>query len=305
MTRDEEELLLYDEATRTEVYSDGVKVSLALLWLSFSAELRAEIRRELLSLDVDNLGELTKGQLNTLIYRLRATQNRIHGVYSEKILKELERFAGVTQDLTKEVYGVDKSLELTKLWAKIKNTPMPANGVYLDAFIKQFENSSIVEVENALRKAWVNGDDVKEILSTIAGKSGVQGVSSVIQTIERRASAVAMTTGHHVFSKTTELVLASAFGQYRWVSVMDSRTSEICRDLNNKVFTFGLGPVPPAHIRCRSHIAPTLGGTVKPENLGQWLKRQPEVIRAELQVYANGRALTISEFAKKGPKIKI
>ena len=304
-TQDEQELRLYDEATRTEVYSDGVKASLALLWLSYSAELRAEIRRELLGLGVDNLGELTKGQLNSLVYRLRATQNRIHGAYSQKILKELGRFAGVTQDLTKEVYKVKKTLADPKLWAKIKNTPMPANGVYLDPFLKQFSTSSIAEVENALRKAWVNGETLQETLAHIAGKSTKQGVSSIVQLIERRAIAVGETVGAHVFTQATVTTLATAFGQYRWVSVMDSRTSEICRERDCKIYTFGLGPVPPAHIRCRSHIAPTLGGTVKPENLAQWLARQPEAIRAELASYANRKPLSISEFAKKGPKIKI
>ena len=302
--QDEQELALYDEATRTEVYSDGVKASLALLWLSFSDELRAEIRRELLGLEVDSLAKLSKGQLNALIYRLRATQNRIYGEYSAKILKELERFAGVTQDLTREVYAVDKSLEVGKLWAKIKNAPMPANGVYLDPFLKQFSTSSIAEVENALRKAWVNGDTLQETLAHIAGKRTKQGVSSVLQLIERRAAAVGETVGAHVFTQVAATTLASAFGQYRWVSVMDSRTSEICIERNGKIYTFGLGPVPPAHIRCRSHIAPTLGGTVKPENLAQWLARQPEAISAELASYANRKPLSISEFGKKGPKIK-
>jgi len=304
MTQDEQELQLYDEATRTEVYSDGVKASLALLWLSFSDELRAEIRRELLGLEVDSLGDLTKGQLNALLYRLRATQNRIHGAYSQKILKELERFAGVTQDLTKEVYGLDKSLEAGKLWAKIRNTPMPANGVYLDPFLKQFSTSSIAEVENALRKAWVNGDTLQETLAYIAGKSSKQGVSSVLQLIERRAAAVGETVGAHVFTQATATTLATVFGQYRWVSVMDSRTSEICIERNGKIYTFGLGPVPPAHIRCRSHIAPTIGGTIKKESLAQWLKRQPANLQAELKAYAMKKPLSISEFGKKANKIK-
>lgn len=302
--QDKEELQLYDEAARAEVYSDGVKASLALLWLSFSDELRAEIRRELLGLEVDNLGELTKGQLNALLYRLRATQNRIHGAYSAKILKELERFAGVTQDLTKEVYGLDKAGDAGRLWAKIKNTPMPANGVYLDPFLKQFSTSSIAEVENALRKAWVNGDTLQETLLAVAGKGGKQGVSSILQLIERRAVAVGETVGAHVFTQATATTLAGAFGQYRWVSVMDSRTSEICIERNGKIYTFGLGPVPPAHIRCRSHIAPTVGGTIKKESLSQWLNRQPSNIRAELKAYAMKKPLSISEFGKKSNKIK-
>lgn len=295
---------LYDLATREDVYNEGVKASLALLFLAYSKELRALIRSELLGLGVDNMGELTKGQLNTLIYRLRASQNAIYGRYSRKLVKELERYAGAAGGVTSEVFEVSASPDAAKLWANVRNTPMPANGIYLDPFLKSFETSSIAEVENALRKAWVNGDTLQEALAHIAGKSTKQGVSSVVQLIERRAAAVGETAGAHVFTQATATTLATVFGQYRWVSVMDSRTSEICIERNGKIYTFGLGPVPPAHIRCRSHIAPTMGGKIKPENLTQWLDRQPANLQAELRAYANRKPLSISEFEKKANKIK-
>jgi SPP1 gp7 family putative phage head morphogenesis protein len=125
-----------------------------------------------------------------------------------------------------------------------------------------------------------------------------------VQKIENRAASVAETAGHHIFTTATASVLAVAFGQYRWVSVMDNRTTEICRERNGKIYTFGFGPVPPAHIRCRSHIVPTLGGTIKKESLGEWLSRQPASIRKELADYANRKPLSITEFTNKVDKIK-
>ena len=44
---------------------------------------------------------------------------------------------------------------------------------------------------------------------------------------------------------------------------------------------------------------PTIGGTVKPENMGQWLSRQPASIRKELEAYAKGKPLEVSKFADK------
>jgi hypothetical protein len=52
---------------------------------------------------------------------------------------------------------------------------------------------------------------------------------------------------------------------YRWVSILDSKTSQICRSLSGRLFRFGQGPVPPAHPNCRSNIVAEL--------LGRWLKR--------------------------------
>lgn len=54
---------------------------------------------------------------------------------------------------------------------------------------------------------------------------------------------------------------------YRWVSILDSVTSQICRSLDGQVFPFGKGPLPPAHPNCRSSIIA--------EVLGRWLKRGP------------------------------
>lgn len=296
---DQAELELYDNSTRAEAYNEGVKAYLAALFLAYSAELRKEIRTEVLALGVDSMDALTKGQLYGLIAGLRKSQNRIYGEYTTKLKRELQKYAQATAAGTKDLYSVNGAIDAAKLWAKLANTPMQANGIYVDPFLKAFSTSSIAEVENALRKAWVNGDKVQDVLAEIAGPSVSQGTASIMQRIERRAQAVAETTGHFVFSNTTEIVLASAFGKYRWVSVMDSRTTEICRARNGNVYVFGFGPVPPAHIRCRSHIMPTIGGTVKPENLGQWLARQPDSIRKELEAYAKGKPLEVSKFTDK------
>ena len=295
----QEELALYDKSTTAEAYNEGVKAYLAALFLAYSSDLRAAIRGEVLGLGVDNMGELTKKDLYWLIGTLRTKQNRIYAAYTDKLRKELQKYAGEVANGSKELYSLNGAIDADKLWAKIVNTPMQANGVYIDPFLKSFTTSSISDVENALRRAWANNDSVQDTIITIAGKSTPQGTSSIVQAIERRAEAMSETAGHFVFSNSTQIVLASAFGQYRWVSVMDSRTTVICKERNGNVYTFGFGPIPPAHIRCRSHIMPTIGGTVKPENMAQWLSRQPASIRKELEAYAKGKPLEVSKFADK------
>ena len=39
--------------------------------------------------------------------------------------------------------------------------------------------------------------------------------------------------------------------RYRWISVLDSRTTDVCRGRSNKVYEVGVGPIPPAHPNCR------------------------------------------------------
>lgn len=54
---------------------------------------------------------------------------------------------------------------------------------------------------------------------------------------------------------------------YRWISILDDATTQICRSLDGQVFKFGRGPLPPAHVNCRSSIIA--------EVQGRWLKREP------------------------------
>ena len=55
---------------------------------------------------------------------------------------------------------------------------------------------------------------------------------------------------------------------YRWISILDSVTSQLCRSLDQQVFKFGKGPLPPAHPNCRSSIIA--------EMPGKWHKRGPD-----------------------------
>ena len=293
---------LYDRATREDAYNEGVKASLALIFLAYSKELRVVIRSEIIGLGVDNMRELTSAELNVLIGRIKKRQNAIFAKYGRELTKELEKYAAVTGRVTNQVFQVSTDI---KLWAKVQNSPIPANGVYLDNFLTSFERTSKAEIENAVRKAWANGESVQNTIAQIASKSTKQGTASTVQMLERRAEAVVETVGHHVFTTSAASVLADAFGQYVWVSVMDSRTSEICKERNGRVYTFGLGPVPPAHIRCRSHIAPTVFGNVKKESLQEWLNRQPASLQKELRDYINKKPLSVSEFESKVDKITL
>ena len=77
--------------------------------------------------------------------------------------------------------------------------------------------------------------------------------------------------------------ISALFGWYIWLSVMDRRTSEICTSRNRKRYRFGKGPIPPAHIRCRSHIAPIVGmDDIAAESFYTWAVRQPATVQDDI-----------------------
>ena len=52
--------------------------------------------------------------------------------------------------------------------------------------------------------------------------------------------------------------------KYRYIATLDSRTSSICRALDNQEFPYGRGPTPPQHFGCRSSIVAVIDPDILP-----------------------------------------
>ncbi len=170
-----------------------------------------------------------------------------------------------------------------RLWSAVTNAPIPANGLYLLPFVKTFATSAQAGVENIVRKAWANGWTLEETISAITGEDARQGTSSQLQRVGVQASAVVATAVQHVSAIVGAGAISALFGWYIWLSVMDSKTSEICTSRNRKRYRFGQGPIPPAHIRCRSHIAPIVGmDDIAAETFYTWAVRQPADVQDDI-----------------------
>ena len=170
-----------------------------------------------------------------------------------------------------------------RLWSAVTNAPIPANGLYLLPFVKTFATSAQAGVENTIRKAWSNGWTLQETIAELTGEDAKQGTSSQLQRVGVQASAVLATAVQHVSAIVGAGVVSALFGWYMWHSVMDSRTTEICSSRNHKRYRYGAGPIPPAHIRCRSHIAPIVGmDDIAAETFYTWAVRQPADVQDDI-----------------------
>ena len=317
---------LYDIATRSQVYVEGVKVQYAREFNFVLAELRLEISRTLARVKYKTLDGLTKAELNKLVVSLRESQSRIYSAYTQQILKQLKDFMRADLEMNRRAYVYAKfefefdeerygkpqipsdarAIKFLKeennqanfiplfglasitgnndrLWSAVTNAPIPANGLYLVPFVKTFALSAQAGVENIVRKAWANGWTLEETISAIIGEDARQGTSSQLQRVGVQASAVVATAVQHVSAIVGAGVVSALFGWYMWHSVMDSRTTEICSSRNHKRYRYGAGPIPPAHIRCRSHIAPIVGmDDIAAESFYTWAIRQPADVQNDI-----------------------
>jgi len=130
------------------------------------------------------------------------------------------------------------------------------------------------------------------ILSTIARSAGVNS---------RTASKIGVEVGKEQARKDDPTIIG-----YQWVSVLDSRTSTTCMQLNGNKYYYkrsGFKPFPPAHPNCRSttqplHKNPALNEEV--ETLNSWAVNNPKELKEALgpskyKLYTEGK-LKIERF---------
>lgn len=86
--------------------------------------------------------------------------------------------------------------------------------------------------------------------------------------VRNNKTIVSTTTNHSSSVGREQTMLGNVIG-YRWISILDSKTSTTCKSLDHQVFLFsdqGFKPKPPAHQECRSSIAAELDGRKNAED---------------------------------------
>lgn len=107
----------------------------------------------------------------------------------------------------------------------------------------------------AIRQGVAQGDSTPNIVARVLGTAAGRGRDGVTGLTRRQADAVVRTATNAIANAAREEVWAAnadLLEGVQWVSVLDGRTSAICRSRDGMVFPVGQGPRPPAHWRCRS-----------------------------------------------------
>lgn len=318
---------LYDISTRLAFYVEGVKAYRVQQFDAVLREVAKAITEVLRGTRYATLDAMSKVQLNKLIATLRSAQSKIYSRFTDDLLEQIRDFTEADLEVTKRVYASDDGEVLSAdeadkviaeeesenriiplfWWRKVVNTPIPANGLFLLPFIKAFSVSSKAATEAIIRKAYANGWTVEETLAALIGEPGKVLGASQLTRIRNGGAAVIETAIAHAAGVVSSSA-STFFRKYAWVSVIDAVTTDICRSRNGKVYIYGKGPLPPAHMKCRSHTIPVVSGEpIRNEGMAAWLAQQPTSFRSDIGTVKDGKLqakpLTVKEFRAKVGKI--
>lgn len=198
--------------------------------------------------------------------RLRAANAATLGKYTEQVvgtLKALSKHAtALHAEALRLVWPTSAPAMATPAasaaWAATLAAPVQATGQLLEPFTKSFTARAVSLIERTIRVGIAQGLTTADIVRQLRGTKAANYRDGLIAGIlKREGDAMVRTSIQHV-NIAGQMAVAEANAdhvkRYRWLSTLDSRTSQICRSLDGNIYLMGKGPLPPAHINCRSFI---------------------------------------------------
>lgn len=232
---------------------------------------------------------------------------------------EMYRFAETEIQFERRLVSAAVSAELklsTVEARKISNaiTLQPFEGALFNQWVSSLVLSDRNRVERTITRGVASGMSIDDILRSVVGTRRAGYSDGILSTTRSQAEALIRTTTTHVFNSARELFyLANQryFSFLRWESILDAKTSAICRSRDGALTPIGVNALPlgsralyppdarpPAHFNCRSIMVAFLdnqsslfGGTDRQSEIGpvprqvtynEWLRRQPRAFQEEV-----------------------
>jgi len=321
----------YNDATiRRAVYVERLKSGQRLNYDKVLAIIIPMLYSVLAQYDVDSVGELSTRQLTKLINEMNGALDKASAAFAKRLLSWLKDFGreqndwntrlmdNTVDDEDNPLPAVPYSYTNDLIFAGIVGSTGMTVKESLAALIATQKAHIAKRIKMAASQNQKMSVTIKDVIGTRAQsyRDGLMGqlrnfghevVGSVIQFAANR-------TNMGFMDKFQDYVTG-----YMWVSILDGKTSGICRSLDGQVFDFGAGPMPPAHPNCRSHITAVfrsgvkfLEGLTRKATSGSidagvtyysWLKKQPAAFQDSAlgktrgKLFRNG-GVSAEEFAR-------
>lgn len=287
-----------DIILRQQVYVEAVKNEEAGQIDPYLEMIAAALAAVLAKYKFDKLSDLTKRQLNllltTFVRRINRVMEQVKSGTSKRLLAFMKAEIDVTRYVMSEATGkptkapYDSSADGNRtLWQRMTNGIIPANGETLLGMFGLYARNAKDNARAFLRREYANGGDAQGIMSRFLGTAANKFKDGALHKLRVQYSTLIRTGMQYIINNVQHGLGSIFYDKYRWVSIIDAVTTDFCRAHNNLIFTYGMGPIPPAHYNCRSSIVPVANekSNYAPGNFGEWVMTQD----ASFQDYVFGR----------------
>lgn len=257
--------VIEDELTERDVELERYRRGLVTRLFGFLARVEEDIVNRVNSLDPTSVRTAyQEGRTARLIAEVQKRIDRYAEMLDEKLVPELEELARneaafgvkVLSEVPPVLLDVVAPATVT-LRAAVMSRPF--QGRLLREWVREHPAHVRARLRGAIRQGVAQGETVDQIVRRIRGTRANSYRDGVMEINRRGAEAMVRTAVNHVVSSARQETYAAnedLIKGVKWVSTLDSRTSQACMGLDGRVFPLDKGPRPPAHVNCRSSTVP-------------------------------------------------
>lgn len=262
-------MLTLDQTIKHQVDLERFKTSIAKDLRARVDELANEINSILAT--IDN----TKTSVKRAITEVNKLIDETFDLVERDILEQLRDWlqAEIAWISSKEEVPIDEETTNALIAVILAQA---VRGNTLGQWLRGIRNNTKVQVRTKVVSGINDNLNLVQILRSVRGTVSKRFKDGVWNKVSNHLDAITNTSVQS-YSNTAKVEIwkEADVKKYMWLSVLDNRTSHICRARSNKIYIVGEGPIPPAHPRCRSSIIRYQEGMVIPESYSEWLRKQP------------------------------
>lgn len=220
-----------------------------------------EVKLLFATLDNDWLKSANKTEIRALIKAVHKLQDKAYGEATSKYLvnglKVFTYSALHTAHFLARISTV--KAKPAKAYKKALERPLYASGDSLKEHFKRLVIYEKQRLAKLVRQAWARNSKVDELTTSITGTKQKKHRDGYAHKAKQTAVATIDTATQHIQQDAKlQTMQESGIERYQIVATLDLRTTQICRDLDHKIYYVGEGILPPFHYNCRTTVVPVL-----------------------------------------------
>lgn len=287
-----------DVAVRHQAYIEGVKNYEEDAFDGTAEALAILLAALLAKWGYDNVSDMPKRVLRDFAADFNKRADKLLEPFRKGFLKELREIAKVDALITSMNFAALTgkpaiSPKTADMLSKIENDFIPGTGHLPAELLRDFVRSAKNQIALIIKRAYSEGWTAAQVMQAVRGTKGVNFKDGLLHRLKGQFNTVQQTLIQHVHQWLNYNFGRLFYDRYEWVSILDSRTTDICRGRHGRVYEYGKGPRPPAHYNCRSTIVGISGVEAfpVPNSFYAWLKTQPVAIQNDMLGRARAKDL--------------
>ena len=260
--------LLVQIFTRHAVYGEGLKTQTVNDFAPFLKQIQINLTAELA--DIDDLNSFKGRKLGRLLTTISKSLDASFLDYEKVWRQSLAELAQYESEFAIKAFGQVAAVDLsTPAPAQIMTAafaqPLQVKGIdggnLLQTFYTNWTDKTKQRVTGAVRLGVAQGATIEQLVRTIKGTKKANYRDGLLDVTRRDVNMMVRTSVAHVTNQSRAAVYqqnADIVVGEEILSVLDGRTSELCRALSGRRYEVGKGPQPPLHMMCRSMRVPVL-----------------------------------------------